>query len=70
MIATELPRADDRITIRLEFRDKGVSKAKESFTNSVGKYFSEKGHLDEKQLQRDLQVAIFKMEEHLSKKDR
>ena len=73
-IATTLERGDHMLGVDIEFRNppEGCKTSKESFTKSVGNYFSEKGEIDEICLQRDLQVAIHKLEEiydsHASKK--
>lgn len=69
-VATTLPRGDHMLKVELEFRNPktGLAGATDSFTRSVGNYFSEKGEIDEIALQRDLQVAIARMEGQYSAK--
>jgi hypothetical protein len=69
-IATTLPRGDHMMKVEVEFRNPwpGLADARDTYSRSVGNYFNEKGEIDEIALQRDLQVAIVRMEQQYSAK--
>lgn len=62
-LATRMARGSHLITVAVEFRDPVLAHT-ETLENSVGTYFSDKGEIDELQVQRDVQALLAKMEAH------
>jgi len=65
MVTSELGRGEHKIEVVFHFRDSS-NKHTETFTQSVGSYFSKDGEIDELELQRDVQLAMRRMEESLA----
>lgn len=69
-IESSMDKGDEMITVKCKFRKKLYAGIVETFSRTVGEYFSKDGELDEEKFQKDLLRAIFRLEGNAPKKQK